>query len=260
MKKKISKLLFLILLASTMGAIPVVAEKVEFVEQVVDPQEIQFVEQTATYDDSEFYEPPVDEEEEAQKKAYEAYQKGVGFLKMKSYDSAMEMFKESLVYNPKLSDSYYNIAVICIAKKDYDEAYNNYVKAIALNPRDYDSILQAAKISYNRGNYALALKYLKYIPDDYERYFLAKQVMQDAQEQFNLQTGTIERAKISTANEAKRVIIDKFNSPAGMVVDSKGNMYVASYSDNAIIKVDKNKTKSKKKVNYKTKKLVDTVY
>ena len=41
-----------------------------------------------------------------------------------------------------------------------------------------------------------------------------------------------------------KVLIDKFNSPAGMAIDSQGNMFVASYTDNAIVKVDKNKNKT----------------
>ena len=183
-------------------------------------------------------------EEELEQKANIAYNKGVKLLKMKAYDTALFMFKEALSYNPKSSDAYYNIANIYVAQQNYDEAYNNYVKAIALNPRDYDALLQAAKISYNRQNYALALKYLKHIPDDYEKYYIVQNLQKDAQEQFDLQKNTIERSKISTATQTKRVVVDKFNAPAGMVVDSEGNMYVACYSDNSIVKLDRNKNKS----------------
>lgn len=279
MKKKLSKIMFLMLFAVTWGLIPASAEEgvlfkeqeinkddiifkeqevnksdivfkeqtvnkedIVFTEQVLDKSDIVFVEQTA--DTLSLKEQQADKEEQLLQQANLSFRKGVQYMKMKSYDSAMTMFKEALSYNPKLSDAYYNIALIYVAKKDYDEAYNNYVKAIALNPRDYDAVLQAAKISYNRGNYSLALKYLKHIPDDYEKYFLVQQVKQDAQEQFDIQSGTIERSKIASSTPAKHVIIDRFNSPAGMVVDSKGNMFVASYSDNAIIKVDKNKVKT----------------
>ena len=220
MKKKLLQLLSWIIMVAALSYDPLLAAETQVVQDAAN------------------------QEEELLKQANISFKQGVKYLKMKSYDMAMTKFNESLVYNPKLSDSYYNIAAIYIIKKNYDEAYNNYVKAIALNPRDYDSVLQAAKISYNRGNYALALKYLNYIPDTYERYMSVQRVKQDAQEQFDIQSGTIERSKISTSSDIKRVIIDKFNSPAGMVVDSKGNMYVASYSDNAIIKVDKNKTKT----------------
>lgn len=181
--------------------------------------------------------------EQNMQKAVSAYKKGVQLVKMKSYDSALNSFNEALEYNPKMSDAYYNIANVYVAKKDYDEAYNNYVKAIALNPRDYAAILQAAKISYNRKNYSLTIKYLKYIPDDYEKYYIVRQLYRDAVEQFNLQTEQIERSKVSKATSTKRVLIDKFDSPAGMVVDSEGNMFVACYSDNSIVKVDKQKNK-----------------
>ena len=177
-------------------------------------------------------------------RAYAEYKKGVDMVTVKAYDTAISCFQQALKYNPNLTDAYYNIASIYVAQGKYDEAYNTYVKIIAMNPYDYDSILQAAKISYNRKNYTLAMKYLKYIPDDYPYYYLAQQLYNDAKAQFDNQRNKIERAKTTTANKEKRVLIDKFNSPAGMAVDSEGNIFVASYSDNAIIKVDKKKNKT----------------
>lgn len=172
------------------------------------------------------------------------YKKGVSLVKSKSYDEAIDVFKKALSYNPELADAYYNIASIYVFQKKYDEAYNSYVKLLALNPHDYDSILQVAKISYNRKNYALAIKYVSYIPEDYDYYYVAQQLKKDAQEMFDIQKNKIERAKISTATEHKKVIIDNFNSPAGIAIDSEGNLFVASYTDNAIIKIDKNKNRT----------------
>ena len=182
--------------------------------------------------------------EEDMQNAISAYKHGVDLVRTKAYDSAIASFKKALEYYPQMTDAYYNIASIYVTQKKYDEAYNNYVKIIALNPYDYDSILQAAKISYNRKNYSLAMKYLNYIPDDYEYYGIVQQLYDDSMEQFNKQRNTIERSKVTTANNNKRVLIDKFDSPAGMAVDSEGNMFVACYSDNAIVKVDKNKNKT----------------
>ena len=182
--------------------------------------------------------------EEDMQKAISAYKQGVDFVGTKAYDSAIASFQKALEYNPKMTDAYYNIASIYVTQKKYDEAYNTYVRIIALNPYDYDSILQAAKISYNRKNYSLAMKYLKYIPDDYEYYGTVQQLYNDSMEQFNTQKNRIERSKVTTANKNKRILIDKFNSPAGMAVDSEGNIFVACYSDNSIVKVDKNKNKS----------------
>lgn len=176
--------------------------------------------------------------------AVSAYKHGVEMVNVKAYDSAIESFKEALMYYPDMTDAYYNIASIYVAQKKFDEAYDTYVRIIALNPYDYDSVLQAAKISYNRQNYSLAMKYLKYIPDDYRHYNLVQQMYKDALELFNNQKNTLARAKVSKANENKKVLIDRFNSPAGMAVDSQGNIFVASYSDNSIVKVDKDKNKT----------------
>ncbi len=182
--------------------------------------------------------------EAAISKSIALYKQGVEMANSKAYDTAISYFQEALKYNPKMSDAYYNIAAIYVAQQNYDDAYNAYVKIIALNPYDYDAILQAAKISYNRKNYSLAMKYLKYIPDDYYYYGYAQQLYADAKEQFSQQKNKIERSKVTTATKTKRVLLDKFNSPAGLAVDSEGNMFVVSYSDNAIIKVDKNKNKT----------------
>ena len=181
--------------------------------------------------------------DEDMQNAVSAYKHGVDLVRTKAYDSAIASFKKALEYYPQMTDAYYNIASIYVTQKKYDEAYNTYVKIIALNPYDYDSILQAAKISYNRKNYSLAMKYLKYIPDDYEYYGLVQQLYADSLEQFNSQKNKIERSKVTTANKNKRVLIDKFDSPAGMAVDSEGNIFVACYSDNSIVKVDKQKNK-----------------
>lgn len=177
-------------------------------------------------------------EDDMQKAAY-AYKQGVNLFYSKAYDMALNYFNQALQFNPNLTDAYYNIASIYIAQKKYDDAYNTYLKIIKINPYDYDSILQAAKISYNRKNYSLAIKYLNHIPDDYENYAVARQLYLDSKEMFNNQKGKIERSKITTASETKKVLIDKFNSPAGMAVDTEGNMYVACYADNSIVKIDK---------------------
>lgn len=182
--------------------------------------------------------------EEDMQNAISAYKHGVEMVRVKAYDSAIAAFENALKYYPQMTDAYYNIASIYVSQQKYDEAYNTYVKIIALNPYDYDSILQAAKISYNRKNYSLAMKYLKYIPDDYEYYGIVQQLYADSMEQFNNQKNKIERSKVTTANNNKKVLIDKFDSPAGMAVDSEGNMFVACYSDNSIVKVDKNKNKT----------------
>lgn len=182
--------------------------------------------------------------EEDMVKAQAAYKQGISYTRMKAYDNAIASFQKALAIYPQMTDAYFNIASIYIMQNKVDEAYNIYTKILAINPSDYDAILQAAKISYNRKNYALAMKYLKYIPDDYEKYYIAQQMYNDAQELFDKQKNQYERSKVSSANKNKTVVIDKFSSPAGVVVDSDGNMFVASYSGNAIIKVDKKKQKS----------------
>ena len=144
-------------------------------------------------------------DEETLEKAINAYKKGVYLYRSKSYSDAIAFFNEALQYNPKMTDAYYNIASILVSQKKYDEAYNTYVKIIALNPKDYDAIMQAAKISYNRKNYALAIKYLECIPDDYEYYHVARQMYKDAKSMFDKEKARIERAKITKADNNRKI-------------------------------------------------------
>lgn len=188
------------------------------------------------------YDNEVPEEELIKAQTY--YKKGVSFVRARAYDEAIQAFEQAVSHHPKMTDAYYNIASILVSQKRFDEAYEVYTKLIALNPKDYDAILQAAKISYNRKNYALAIKYLKCIPTDYEKYGYVYRMLNDAQEMFDKQKNQLERSKVSTADKNKTVLIDKFVSPAGIVVDSENNMYVASYSENAIVKLGSNKQKN----------------
>ena len=173
-----------------------------------------------------------------------AYKTGISFVQNRAYDSAIQAFEQALSINPEMIDAYYNIAAIYISQNKIDEAYEIYMKILTINPKDYDVILQAAKISYNRKNYSLALKYLKYIPTDYQYNYIAEQLKRDAEEMFNAQKGKIERSKVTDANKSKTVLMDNFSTPAGVVVDSEGNMFVACYSENSIIKVDEKKVRS----------------
>ena len=182
-------------------------------------------------------------EEEIQA-ANNAYKTGISLVKSRAYESAIQAFEQALSINPEMTDAYYNIAAIYISQKKVDEAYDIYMTILAINPKDYDVILQAAKISYNRKNYSLALKYLKYIPSSYENFYIAEQLKKDAQEMFDAQRGKIERSKITVADKNKAILLDNFEAPAGVVVDSEGNMFVACYSDNSIVKIDESKRRS----------------
>ena len=44
-------------------------------------------------------------------------------------------------------------------------------------------------------------------------------------------------ANNNSANETNKTIVDKFSGPTGLAIDSKGILYVASYTDNSIYKV-----------------------
>ena len=166
------------------------------------------------------------------------FNKGVQFSKAKDYDSAIVSFTHATEADPTLVEAYYNLASIYLYKKQIDDVYECYESIVRLEPRSYSVLLEMAKIQYNRKNYSHCIKLLNNIPSSYRNYDKVVQLKNDAMSFFNEQKDVIQRTKSQTANVHQRTILDNFNAPAGVASDSKGYLYVASYGDNSILKIN----------------------
>ena len=166
------------------------------------------------------------------------FNKGVQFSKAKDYDSAIMSFTHATEADPTLVEAYYNLASIYLYKKQIDDVYECYESIVKLEPKSYSVLLEMAKIQYNRRNYSHCIKLLNNIPSSYRNYDKVVQLRNDAMSFFNEQKDVITRTKSSTANVHQRTILDNFNAPAGIASDSKGFIYVASYGDNSILKIN----------------------
>lgn len=173
--------------------------------------------------------------------AIDAYNKGVELFEAKNYNGAIQAFNEAIKIEPSFTDAYYNLASIYTATKQYEKAITAYSTLLKIKPDDYDVIYELAQICYQRANYSTALKYIDYIPESYENYQAAAKLKNDAKYALNIQRERVNRAKVNTANVNKKIVIDQFQSPTGIAIDSSGNLYVACYSDNSIMRVSKDK-------------------
>ncbi len=172
------------------------------------------------------------------------FNKGVQYAKDKNYNSAIEYFTRATEADPTLVEAYYNLASIYLYQKQIDDVYDCYASIIKYEPRNYSILYEMAKIQYNKKNYSHCVKLLNNIPESYRNYNKVQQLKNDAMSFFNEQKEVIQRTKTTEANVHERTILDNFNAPAGVAADSKGYIYVVSYTDNSIIKINAKDKKS----------------
>ncbi len=171
------------------------------------------------------------------------FNKGVQYAKNQDYNNAVEYFTRATEADPTLVEAYYNLASIYLYQKQIDDVYDCYTSIIKYEPRNYSVLYEMAKIQYNKKNYSHCVKLLNNIPEGTRNYEKVAQLKRDAMSFFNEQKEVIQRTKATEANVHDRTILDNFNAPAGVAADSKGYIYVVSYTDNSILRISpKDKT------------------
>lgn len=170
--------------------------------------------------------------------AVRLYNMGLEKYRVGAYSSAIEYFKSATQIQPDFYDAYYNMAVT------YDYIGNETAAIMVLEnllkqvPEDFASTYKLGQIYYKKGNAAKALELMKKIPPTAQEFPKAQQ--------FITRIGLENKAKTDYGTgsgevAAKVVPVSKnitgINAPTGIATDTNGNMYVASYSDNAIFKI-----------------------
>ncbi|MDD3236972.1 MAG: tetratricopeptide repeat protein [Candidatus Gastranaerophilales bacterium] len=177
-------------------------------------------------------------------KAIELYNQGLYYYQAKSYNSAIYSYKKALEIQPDFTDAYYNLGITYEITGQSEKAIQAYSAVLKINPYDYDAALELSKICYKRGNYQTALKYANLIPQSSQKSAEASKMKNDCNYAIKIQKERMTRMKSNVANPNKRVVLDKFASPTGIAVDSKGNVYVACFADSSIMKISPSKKTS----------------
>lgn len=165
------------------------------------------------------------------------YNEGLDLYSRGEYSKALQSFKNAVAKDPDFIDAYYNMGALFEYLKSYNSAIAAYSKINQLDPNDKETVLKLAELYHKLGNNERALFYVTKISETDDLYSKAKnlknQIVVDSQKAAakNALTTT------NTANEANKSVIDKFSGPTGLAMDSKGVLYVASYTDNSIYKV-----------------------
>lgn len=160
------------------------------------------------------------------------YNNALDMYKLGKYEEAIACFRTAIRMYPDFIDAYYNLGSILDYLNQGDEAVYVLKQIIARKPDDYEAAYKIAKIAVKLGDKPTASEYLAIIPATSEFYIQGKELML----KYNLvQTSPSKQVKSNIPQSSSTYL--NISSPTGISTDSDGNVYIASFSDNAIIKV-----------------------
>ena len=163
------------------------------------------------------------------------YNQGIDFYKLGMYERAIESFRAAVRTYPDYTDAYYNMAIVLEYLKQYAEALNVYKQVYIRNPHDYEVIYKLALMSSKLEDYNKAAEYVKLIPTSSEYYVKGQEIVKVIDDTLNLPPQKPVNPQSSIAQFSG--IYENILSPTGVTSDNKGNLYIAQFSDNAILKI-----------------------
>ena len=162
------------------------------------------------------------------------YNQGIDFYKLGMYERAIESFRSAIRTYPDYIDAYYNLATILEYLKQYAEALNIYKQVYLRNPNDYEVIYKLASMSSKIEDFTKAAEYLRLIPQSSSYYARGQELAESIKISTTLPTPQSNApSKIATQSG----IYENILSPTGITTDNQGNVYVATFSDNSILKI-----------------------
>ena len=160
------------------------------------------------------------------------YNNGLDMYKLGKYEEAIACFRTAIRLYPDYIDAYYNLGMLLEYLNQGDEAIYVLKQILARKPDDDEAAYKIAQISVKLGDRTVASQYIAMIPPTSEYYIKGKELMM----KHGLQ-------KVPPPGKTKSKLPEhsggylNVTSPTGITTDAQGNVYIASFTDNAIIKV-----------------------
>lgn len=175
------------------------------------------------------------------------YNRGIDDYKVGLYDDAIAEFRTAINIDPNYIDAYYNLGAVLEYLQQYDAALVVFKQIIVRKPDDYDSLYKAAWISYKLGENEKAKTYLSLIPTTSSKSKDAKALAEKLNFSLPKPEQTVHSNPQPTTNIPQTSgIYENLPSPTGIASDKEGNIYVAEFNTNSIIKI----TPDNKKIVY----------
>lgn len=212
---------------------------------------------------------------ELPKGAVDYYNAGIDYYQTGSIDKSIESFKSAIYLAPDFYEAYYNLGQIQFATNKLDDAIATYLKINSLRPNDEENIYYLAQAYYKRGFLTKAVQYYKKITPKSSYYMKAQDDLVKVvsrQEELKAQAEAKKLAEqeratylnTSSAASGETPVLDikpadtpvqnptltkvqtylDIKAPSGVVADNSGNIYVASFAENTIYKIDETGVKT----------------
>lgn len=168
------------------------------------------------------------------------YNQGLDYYRVGNYDAAVDSFRKAISLDPNYIDAYYNLGVILQKFDKNADALTVFKQIIVRQPDDYDAVYHAAELSFALGQQDNAKRYLALIPQNSS--VIARARVLAEKMNTDLETISKELKQQAVVNTMGKIPQSNGNytnlpSPTGITTDRDGNLYVASFSSNAIIKI-----------------------
>lgn len=167
------------------------------------------------------------------------YNQGIDYYKIGQYNEAIAAFRSAIHIDPDYIDAYYNLGSVLEYLQQYDAALVVFKQIIVRQPNDYDSVYKAAWLSYKLGEYDKAKTYLSIIPPNCARANDAKALASELnslilpQKTISLQPPAQPKAAATETSG----LFQNISAPTGIASDKSGNLYIAEYNNNTILKI-----------------------
>jgi len=162
------------------------------------------------------------------------YNQGIDYYNSNEIQNSINSFKKAIEIDPKFYEAYYNLAKIQESYKYYNDAIATYEKLIELMPEDYESMFNLGNLLYKRGYLKKSLTYLDRIPN-YSEFYAKTEKLIEVVERRQVEVAQEQKLKEDTIKKSS--LLGSIQAPSGVAVDSFGNVYVASFSQNSVYKI-----------------------
>ena len=168
------------------------------------------------------------------------YNEAIDLYSQDEVDKSVELFKKAIELNPDFYEAHYNLAQILMSQDKNEEAYPILLNILKLKPNDTETLYNIGKTQYKRGYLTSSYEFLKQIPQSAPQYSSAEILIskiEKRQDELALEKKIATRQISLNENSiALPVALVEIKAPSGIVSDSMGNIYTASFSDNVIYK------------------------
>lgn len=173
--------------------------------------------------------------------ATEFYNQAIDFYNQDEMDKSIEFFTKAIELNPDFYEANYNLAQVLMTMNKNEEALKVLEQIVKLKPNDSEALYNIGKIQYKRGYLSNAHSHLVKIAPEAPQYESAKiliEKIEKRQLELNLESKIKEtKPKYDPQGKALPEALSEFDAPSGIVLDSRGNIFIASFTENKIYKI-----------------------